>query len=194
MDDKTGFDTAARIAAGDDGRTYGRVAIALHWTTAGLVLIQFVTSYIWDYFARPAKQAMESLHTSLGILLAAVIVIRLAWRLMPAHRVPSLETGWVKIASRSIHYLLYALLLAQACLGFTIGWAAGHPIHLFGLPIPGPIDAFPRPVRHELREIHEWVGYTIVAVALGHALAALYHHYALKDRVLGRMLPLIRQA
>jgi len=194
MDDRTGFHTATRIAAGDDGRTYGRVAIALHWTTAGLVLFQFLTSLTWDYFARGTKQAMESLHTSLGILLAAVIVTRLVWRLMPAHRVPSLEAGWVKIASRGVHYLLYALLVIQACLGFTIGWAAGHPIHLFGLPIPGPIDAFPRPVRHELREIHEWVGYTIVAVALGHALAALYHHYALRDRVLERMLPLARRA
>jgi cytochrome b561 len=28
-----------------------------------------------------------------------------------------------------------------------------------------------------------------VIVALGHALAALYHHYVLKDRVLQRMLP-----
>ena len=191
MADETGFDTATRVAAGDDGRTYGRVAIALHWTTAVLVLIQFVTSFIWDYFARGTKQAMESLHTSLGIILAAVIVTRLIWRLMPAHRVPSLETGWVKTASRSVHYLLYALLICQACLGFIIGWAAGHPIHLFGLPIPGPIDAFPRPVRHELREIHEWVGYTIVIVALCHALAALYHHYVLKDRVLKRMLPIV---
>jgi cytochrome b561 len=74
-------------------------------------------------------------------------------------------------------------------LGFTIGWAAGHPIHLFGLPIPGPIGTLPRPMRHELREIHQWVGYTIVIVAAGHAVAALYHHYKLHDRVLQRMLP-----
>jgi cytochrome b561 len=28
-----------------------------------------------------------------------------------------------------------------------------------------------------------------VIIAVGHALAALYHHYMLKDRVLIRMLP-----
>jgi cytochrome b561 len=101
----------------------------------------------------------------------------------------SLETGWVKVASRSVHYLLYALLVAQAGLGWAIGWAAGHPIHFFGIGIPGPIDALPKPTRHELREIHEKVGWAIIILAFGHALAALYHHYALKDRVLRRMLP-----
>jgi len=34
---------------------------------------------------------------------------------------------------------------------------------------------------------------SIVILAAGHAAAALYHHYALKDRVLGRMLPLARR-
>ena len=36
---------------------------------------------------------------------------------------------------------------------------------------------------------HEWIGWAIIILALIHALAALYHHYVLKDRVLERMLP-----
>jgi len=194
MTDQTSFDTATRIAAGDDGTTYNSVAIALHWTTAGLVLIQFVTSFVWDWFPRETRQTLESLHTSLGVLLTAVIVARVIWRLMPGHQVSSLEVGWVKIASKGVHYLLYLLLIVQAGLGMTIGWAAGHPIHLFGLPIPGPIGTLDRPFRHELREIHQWLGYGIVVVAFGHALAALYHHYALHDRVLGRMFPPARRS
>lgn len=194
MTDHTSFDTATRIAAGDDGTTYNSVAIALHWTTAALVLIQFVTSFIWDWFPRETREFLENLHTSLGVLLTAVIVARVIWRLMPGHQVSSLEIGWVRIASKCVHYLLYLLLIVQAGLGMTIGWAAGHPIHLFGLPIPGPIGALDRPFRHELREIHQWLGYTIVIVAFGHALAALYHHYALHDRVLGRMFPPARKS
>ena len=46
-----------------------------------------------------------------------------------------------------------------------------------------------RPLRHELREIHNWIGWTIIVIAALHAAAALYHHYALRDRVLKRMLP-----
>jgi len=33
------------------------------------------------------------------------------------------------------------------------------------------------------------IGWAIIVIALLHALAALYHHYGLRDRVLERMLP-----
>jgi cytochrome b561 len=194
MTDKTTFDTATRIAAGDDGTNYDNVAIVLHWTVAWLVLIQFLTAFTWDWFPRQTRQTLESLHTSLGVLLTMVIVARVIWRLIPGHQVSSLEAGWVRIASKSMHYLLYLTLLVQAGLGLTIGWAAGHPIHVFGLPIPGPIGALARPLRHNIREVHQWLGYTIVIVAFGHALAALYHHYGLRDRVLGRMFPPARRS
>ena len=194
MTDRTAFDTATRIAAGDDGTTYDGVAIALHWATALLVLFQFATAFTWDWFSRDTRESMQGLHVSSGILLTLVIVARVSWRLIPGHQVSSLGIGWVKLASKSVHYLLYGLLLAQAILGFIVGWSAGHPIHLFGLAIPGPIGALPRPVRHDIREVHQWVGYSIVIIACGHALAALYHHYALHDRVLGRMFPPARKA
>jgi cytochrome b561 len=62
-------------------------------------------------------------------------------------------------------------------------------MEFFGLAIPPLIGEMARPLRHELRELHEWIGWAIVVIALLHAFAALYHHYVLKDRVLLRMLP-----
>ncbi|HEX6785183.1 MAG TPA: cytochrome b [Sphingomicrobium sp.] len=194
MNDRNAFDTVTRVVAGDDGTTYDSVAIALHWATAALVLFQFVTAFTWDWFSRDARESMQSLHVSFGILLTVVILARVIWRLMPGHQVSSLQAGWVKIASKGVHYLLYALLVGQAVLGFVVGWSAGHPIHFFGIGIPGPFGALDRPIRHEIREIHQWVGYSIVILAFGHALAALYHHYARHDRVLGRMFPPARKA
>jgi cytochrome b561 len=61
------------------------------------------------------------------------------------------------------------------------------------IPIPGPLSSLPQPLRHLLREIHSFVGWTIVILAIGHALAAVYHHHVLKDRVLARMLPAARR-
>lgn len=193
MDERTGFDTATRVIAGDEGRAYGRVAIALHWTTALLVLIQFVNAELWDYWAKPTQESLQSIHVSLGVLLAAVIVIRLIWRW--AHAVPSIETGWVRTLSVAVHYVLYILLAAQAASGFAWRWAQGHPVGFFGLfGIPGPYGALDRATRHQLHDIHTWIGWTIVILAAGHAAAALYHHYALHDRILGRMLPWARRS
>jgi len=189
MNDQTTFDAAARIAAGDDGTTYDRVAIALHWATAFLVIANFALSQVWDWFAKPTKGLLEDTHMSFGVLLAVVVVARIAWRLVPGHQVSSLEAGWMRIASKATHYVLYALLIAEAVLGFAFRWGAGRPMAFFGKGIPPMIGEMAKPLRRELREFHEWIGWAIIIIALLHALAALYHHYVLKDRVLVRMLP-----
>jgi cytochrome b561 len=187
---ESSFDTATLIAAGDDGTNYDNVAIALHWTTALLVVVQFALAETWDWFAKPTQEGMQSLHISLGVLLAAVIVARLIWRLIPGHQMSSLEAGWVKLASKGVHYLLYALLVVQVGLGFGWRWAQGNPVGFFGLfGIPGPYGALDKATRHTFHDLHDKVGWAIIILAGLHALAALYHHYVLKDRVLKRMLP-----
>jgi cytochrome b561 len=187
---ESSFDTATLIAAGDDGTNYDNVAIALHWTTALLVIVQFALAETWDWFAKPTQEGMQSLHVSLGVLLAAVIVARLIWRLIPGHQMSSLEAGWVKLASKGVHYLLYGLLVVQVGLGFGWRWAQGNPVGFFGLfGIPGPYGALDKATRHTFHDLHDKVGWAIIILAGLHALAALYHHYVLKDRVLKRMLP-----
>lgn len=192
MTHRTTFDTATRVAAGDDGTNYDGVAIALHWATAFLVFANFALAETWDWFAKPTRGLMEATHMSFGVLLTAVVVARLIWRLIPGHQVSSLEAGWVRLASKGTHYLLYALLVAEAVLGFTFRWGAGRPMAFFGLGVPPLIGHIERPVTHQLREFHEWIGWAIIVIAVLHAFAALYHHYALKDRVLLRILPSAR--
>jgi cytochrome b561 len=194
VDDRTGFDRATRIAAGDDGTNYDRVAIALHWTTAFLVIANFTLAQTWDWFAKPTKGLMEDTHMSFGVLLAAAVIARLVWRWLPGHQLSSLEAGWVRLASKATHYLLYGLLVIEAGLGFAFRWGAGRPMEFFGLGIPPLTGAIDKALRHDLREIHEKIGWAIIILALIHALAALYHHYALKDRVLERMLPAVRRS
>ena len=195
MDDRTGFDVATRIAAGDEGTTYDGVAITLHWATALLVVLQFVLGETWDWFTKPTRETMQSVHVSFGMLLAALIVARLVWRWIPGHQLSPLEAGWIKIASKSVHYLLYVLLVTQAATGFAWRWAQGHAVEFFGLfGIPGPYGAVDKATRHLLHDVHGKVGWAIIILAFGHALAALYHHYVLKDRVLGRMLPFARRS
>jgi hypothetical protein len=60
---------------------------------------------------------------------------------------------------------------------------------LEGLLIPPPFAPFSKPAHHLVGELHELNGWAIIILAAGHAAAALYHHYVLRDRVLSRMLP-----
>lgn len=191
MPDRNAFDTAT-VAAGDDGRNYDNVAITLHWLTAVLVVIQFALGQTWDWFPRPTRHLMIATHMSFGIILTLVILSRLLSRFVLRHHVASLESGLVRIASTAVHYLLYALLATEAVLGFLSRWEGNEAMSFFGLQIPPPFTGSGQKVAHQLQDIHNWVGWTIIVVAVGHALAALYHYYFLKDRVLGRMLPAAR--
>lgn len=181
--------TATRIAAGDDRTRYDRFAIALHWTTAVLVVVQFILAETWDFTPRPVHGGMINAHMSFGIVLSAVLIVRIVWRLFPGHQVPVGESGWVGVASKAVHYLLYALLVAQAVLGFVLRWSGDEAMIFFGVPIPPPFAPFSKPAHELVGDAHNWIGWVIIILAAGHAGAAMVHHYALRDDVLRRMLP-----
>jgi cytochrome b561 len=76
---------------------------------------------------------------SLGILLATVLVVRIVWRLMPGHGV----------ASKTVHFLLYILLVAQATSGFVLRWSGNEAMSFFGVLIPPTVAPFSKPA-HEI--------------------------------------------
>lgn len=194
MNDRSSFDTATRIAAGDDRTNYDNVAITLHWLTAALVIVQFALGQTWGWFPRPTRHLMVVTHMSFGIILTAVVLTRIAWRFVLGHHMNSLETGWVRIASTTVHYLFYALLVTEAVLGFLSRWVGNEAMSFFGLKIPSPFIGAGHEAADQIQDIHNWVGWTIIILAVGHAAAALYHHYNLHDRVLGRMFPPARRS
>lgn len=182
---------ATRIAAGDDRVRYDGLEMTLHWATALLVVALYALSQTWGFAGRgsPVRHTMQSLHVSLGLCLAAVLVARILWRLGPGRRVPPASTGLVELAAQLVHYMLYALLIAIVCVGFCYRWAQGEPLSLFGLfALPSPYP-FAKQQAGTLGDIHWWLATTIIIIAGLHAAAALFHHYALRDDVLWRMLP-----
>ena len=192
MSTESTLNKATRVAAGDDRTVYDNFTVTLHWLTVVLVLAQFALAETWGWFARPTRHLMIVTHMSFGIILTAVIVIRIAWRLTPGHQIPPAASGLTELAAKTVHYLLYVMLAAEAVLGFLLRWSGNEAMSFFGILIPPPFAPFSKPAHHLVGEIHEWNGWAIIILAAGHAAAALYHHYGLHDRVLSRMLPTVR--
>jgi cytochrome b561 len=180
---------AMRIAAGDDGVRYDAFTMTLHWLTALLVVLLFGLAQSWGFFAKATEEQMIVAHMSFGILLTVVLVVRIVWRLTPGHRVQDATTGLVEVASKAMHYILYGLLSAQAVLGFVLRWSGNEAMSFFGLQIPPPFAPFSKPAHQLVGDAHNWIGWAIIILAGGHAAAALFHHYVLRDDVLWRMMP-----
>jgi cytochrome b561 len=184
-----GVAAATWVAAGTDRTRYDGVAMALHWLTAGLVLAQFGLAEVWGFVPRPSRHLMIVAHLSCGILLTVVLIVRIAWRVTPGHQVRGATAGWMALTSKAMHYGLYGLLAAEAVTGFLLRWSSKQPMSFLGLLIPSPFAPFPKPVHRVVGAVHDWIAWTIIVLATGHALAALFRHFVLRDHVLRRMLP-----
>jgi cytochrome b561 len=136
------------------------------------------------------REALKSLHFSLGLSVLALTVLRLGMRAFlwkPPPIAPPIPP-WLALPAAGAHIAMYALLLAMPVAGWMILSAEGDPIQLFGLNLP-PLLPPDKELAGQIEEIHETggtVGYFLIGA---HAVAALAHHYVIGDNTLTRMLP-----
>jgi cytochrome b561 len=170
---------------------YGTGAKSFHWVTVVLLGSQFVIGWIMpgvSHIAQPA--GLISLHFSLGIAVLAVTAARLLWHL--AFGVPAPEAGlpnWQHRAAQLLHGALYVLLFALVFSGWAYASSHGFVVTLFGLATAPAIFAKGSAFGTAIGELHSAIGWVLLAALGLHVLAALYHHFWRRDRVLLRMLP-----
>ena len=171
---------------------YDRTTIMLHWSTASLVAVLWMLGQTSDWFADggTTNTTMWSTHVVLGFVLTALVVWRVMWRSSGGRALPAADTGALHFLAKATHYGLYLLLAVILVLGIVNAFVRGYSIYgLFHLPQVGD-RAWRRPITH-------WHGLA-ANIALGlagfHAVAALVHHYVLRDGLIARMIPVGRLA
>ncbi len=177
-------------AEGSQAPGYTPTARVLHWVTAALVLTMVpVGIIIANEWGGKLQDALYSLHKSVGALLLALVVVRLAYRL--THKPPPLPGDIPpvqRLAAQAMHWVLYALLIVQPLLGWAGTSAYPAPVPVFGLFELPPLLAPNRALSEQLLSVHGLVGLTIAGLAALHIGAALFHHFVRRDRVLLRMI------
>ncbi|MDW7552084.1 cytochrome b [Azospirillum brasilense] len=170
---------------------YDGVMLFLHWSVALLILVAFAIAQGRGLVPRgPERTALMDLHRSLGVLVLALVALRMVWRAVsPPPPMPSDTAPLLLLAAKAGHLALYALMIAVPLAGVLMTQANGHPVSVFGLFTLPALVGEDKAFGHTLEEAHEFLGTAIIVLAGLHAAAALVHQYVLKDGTLNRMLP-----
>ena len=167
---------------------FGLVAIIFHWLMALLIIgLLGVGLYMTGLPIGIQKLKLYGWHKEFGILVLALVILRIIWRLTnttPVLSLPKLEL----LAARLAHLALYVLMLAMPLSGWLMTSAAGLPPSFFGLFILPSLVAPNDELRQLFALAHEWLAYGLIGIIGVHTLAALKHHFIDKDNVLKRMI------
>ena len=174
-------------AATAELQQFTTVSRILHWLTAILVfstlLIGFtMVSSVSDY------ATLLMIHKTLGVVILAVVIIRVVNRLTHRPPQPPPTVGrFERILIVTSEMALYALLLAQPLVGWAMVSATGRPVVVFGslrIPRIAPVNL---DLYSVLRETHSVLAFLLVAVVAAHVSAVLLHSITLRDKMLARM-------
>jgi cytochrome b561 len=169
--------------------SYTPVAKALHWLMAVLIVGLLALGLVMHEMPlSPRKLELYSWHKWFGVTVFLLVWLRLAWRL--THRPPALPATLsppMQRLARAGHALLYGLMIVIPLSGWLMSSAKGVQTVWFGVvPLP---DLLPRDraLGDLLQQAHQLLNLLLMLTLAGHVLAALWHHFVLKDDTLRRM-------
>ena len=177
---------------------WGHVSQFLHWLIVVLLIAQVTLASLADDLPPVKKIGLLAWHKSIGITILMLAVIRLLWRWVnPTPLLPGTLKPYERTLANFTHATLYVLLFAMPLSGWMMSSARGFPVAWFGffpkswfgslqLPDLVPKNKSLYDIMLTTHQALQWVLYTVVAL---HVLAALKHHFILKDNILRRMLP-----
>lgn len=188
MDIRTELVAIEIAASTQRGARFDWLSIRLHWLTVLLIAFQLITAFL-PHEGEGARTLLM-LHRSAGVLILAVVVLRLIWRWRFAHLPPFPPTmpKFQQWSAKANEFAIYAFLLLQPLTGLADAVFHGRPFVLFGVQAPA-LMAMDKPLFHLSGEIHEFGAWILMALIALHIGAALLHGLVLRDGVLQRMLP-----
>lgn len=170
---------------------YPKLSIALHWFTLLLMIAIYVAIEMHESLPRghALRGPMEDWHIYLGVCLLPIAIFRAIVILrsnIPAIVPP--PPAWQHKLTLAVKAYLYVLMIGTPLIGWIMVNAEGHAVTLWGLALPTVVSAS-EGLADFASEAHELLGVSGYFFIGLHAIAALYHHYLVKDNTLRRMLP-----
>ena len=175
------------LPAGAPG--YSAPAKWFHWLTALLVLILIPVGIAMTNMADgPAKNDLYEYHKSFGIVVWVIAALRVAYRLAKGAPAPDTSlTRFQRMASTTVHILLYIIVFFMPILGYVGTSMCCQPVNLFFTwPVPIRFSGGEETVK-AIFTLHKAGGILLAVLVIGQIGATLYHALVKGDGVLSRM-------
>lgn len=173
---------------------YTRTAQVLHWLMAAIFIIAWLIGFYSGNFLSydvdgSFKGSVITLHKNIATTIIFLVVIRIFWRYThPVPQLPNTMSPTMKTLAHVGHFLLYLMLLALPITGCLFSWSAGHPAPvLYLFEIPRLVQDNPD-LLAIVKPLHIYISWFAGLLIVGHALAAIKHHFIDKDNVLLSMI------
>ena len=160
----------------------------IHWLMAAAIMIDLNVAQKFG----GEMQVLDRLesradHATMGLIITFLLILRIVLRFRyGAPSLPNSMSKWQIIAAQAGHYGLYILMGTLVMTGIISAIYASDPILVFNsydLAFANHNDNAFRIVRG----IHEFCTNAIIALIFIHILAAIYHHFVLKDSTTSNM-------
>jgi cytochrome b561 len=167
---------------------YHPALVVLHWLLAVLVVFMLVMGAVsLEHLPNSSPEKVFALrgHMVTGMAILALTLVRLVVR-VSARKPPPVDTGRPLLDRAAVyaHRSLYVLVILMAGSGLATALSAGLPDIVFGgsgKPLPETFAAYPA------RTVHGIVGSLLALLVLVHVVAALWHQFMRRDRLIRRM-------
>jgi len=162
----------------------------MHWVMAVVIILLTLMGFFLDTISDAFKGTAYMMHKSFGVVVLCLMIIRLIsrWVHPPKVQYHAINALHHFISQMSV-WVLYSIVFLMSISGFIMSLAGGYGISLFNLfDMPYPFDKNIE-LAGWMHTVHTTFSFVIAGVILLHILAALWHHYFLKDDTLKRMLP-----
>jgi cytochrome b561 len=171
---------------------YNSAQIIIHWLMFLLFVVALVSIEYRDSVPKASGQALRdtlrAIHVSAGLLALLLTVVRLEELLRRGAPPVLADAPWQITSAHLLRATLYVVMFALPITGIVFAQAGGRPVAFLGWELPLMV-ARNADLRHNVRELHEFLGSAVYALVGLHVAASLWHHFVVGDDTLRRMRP-----
>ncbi|MFT3718568.1 cytochrome b [Pseudorhodoferax sp.] len=171
---------------------YGRISRWLHWGMALLFAWQFTGMGLRLALGRtPLVSFFVGTHSSVGLLLLVLVLLRGLWALLNRRHRPPHGAGWLGRAAALGHGALYLLMVVVPLIALVRAYGSGRALVWFNT-----VPVFAAGPKNEALTapgvLHGPLAWALLALVAGHVAMVALHRWWWRDGVAQRMVGRVR--